>query len=382
MLNNTHINSALSAAKHPILLESEAQLIAAAREWQDCGSLGIDTEFVRERTYRADLGLVQISNGSSAWLADPIALGSLEPLTELMLRKETTKVLHSSTEDLEVLLYVLGELPEPLVDTQIACAMLGQSLQLGYHHAVKWLFDIEIDKDQTRSNWCRRPLNNKQLLYAAMDVVLLPQMLQELRRRLEDCGRWEWLEEDVARLKRNSRQQVEPETAYMRFAGFGRLDDASLRVLQALAEWRENIAKNRNRARGFVISDTGMMNLVQLKPANASEIRAIEDIHPGVLNRYQDQLLELIVRARDGDFPVERIEQFGNAQKKQINSMRRVVNNRAAELGVEPALLASRRELERLVRAVMQDQPLPERFLGWRKQVITNDLLEQLGVAS
>ena len=378
MLNNTHINSALSAAKHPILLESEAQLNAAAIEWQDCSSLGIDTEFVRERTYRADLGLVQISNGSSAWLADPIVLGSLEPLTELMLRNETTKVLHSSSEDLEVLLYVLGELPEPLVDTQIACAMLGQSLQLGYHHAVKWLYDIEIDKDQTRSNWCRRPLNNKQLLYAAMDVVLLPMMLQELRLRLEDCGRWEWLEEDVARLKRNSRKQVEPETAYMRFAGFGRLDDASLRVLQVLSEWREHIAKNRNRARGFVISDAGMMNLVQLKPSNASEIRDIEDIHPGVLNRYQDQLLGLIVRARDEHFPVERIEQFRNAQKKQINRMRRVVNTRAAELGVEPALLASRRELERLVRAVMQDQPLPERFLGWRKQVITNDLLQLL----
>ena len=382
MLNNTHINSALSAAKHPILLESEAQLIAAASEWQDCDSLGIDTEFVRERTYRADLGLVQISNGSSAWLADPIALGSLEPLTELMQQKETIKILHSSTEDLEVLLYVLGELPEPLVDTQIACAMLGQSLQLGYHHAVKWLFGIEVDKDQTRSNWCRRPLNNKQMLYAAMDVVLLPLMLQELRRRLEDCGRWEWLEEDVARLKRNSRKHVEPETAYMRFASFGRLDDASLRVLQTLAEWRENIAKNRNRARGFVISDAGLMNLVQLKPSNASEIRAIEDIHPGALNRYQDQLLGLIVRAMDGHFPVERIEQFGNTQKKQVKSMRRVVNSKSAELGVEPALLASRWELERLVRAVMQDQPLPERFLGWRKQVITNDLLEQLGVAS
>jgi ribonuclease D len=376
MLNNTYINNALSAAKHPILLETEAQLNAAAGQWQDSEALGIDTEFVRERTYRADLGLVQISDGSSAWLADPIALGSLNPLSKLMARKKTTKILHSGSEDLEVLLYVLGELPEPLVDTQIACAMLGQPLQLGYHHAVKWLFGIEIDKDQTRSNWCRRPLNSKQLLYAAMDVVLLPLMLQELQSRLEDCGRWEWLEEDVARMKRTSLGQVEPETAYLRFPGFGRLDDPSLQVLQALAEWRENIAKSRNRARGFVISDAGLLKLTQLKPSGPDEIREIEEIHPGALRRYQDQLLQLIAKARDEPIAIQRIEQLSNAQKKQIDSMRRVVTRRASELDVDPALLASRRELEKLIRAVAQDQPVPERFLGWRKQAITNDLIE------
>jgi len=377
MLQTTYMNNALSAAKHPILLESEAQLIAAAGDWQNCRSLGMDTEFVRERTYRADLGLVQISDGATAWLVDPVAIGSLDPLTELVEQQEITKILHSSSEDLEVLLHVLGVLPEPMVDTQIACAMLGQPLQLGYHHAVKWLLGIDIDKDQTRSNWCRRPLSSKQLHYAAMDVILLPMMLDGLRQRLEDIGRWEWLEEDVARMKRNSLSPVTPENAYLRFPANERLDDSSLRVLQALAAWREKIADSRNRARGFVVSDTGLMKMAQLKPSCPDEIRDIEDIHPGMLRRYQDQLLQLIANARSDHSAVERIEQLGNAQKKQLNSMRLMVRSRAEELGIDPALLASRRELERLIRAVSHEQPLPERFLGWRKQVITEDLLEQ-----
>ena len=377
MLQTTYMDNALSAAKHPILLESEAQLIAAARDWRNCRSLGIDTEFVRERTYRADLGLVQISDGATAWLVDPVAIGSLDPLTELMEQQGITKVLHSSSEDLEVLLHVLGVLPEPMVDTQIACAMLGQPLQLGYHHAVKWLLGIDIDKDQTRSNWCRRPLSSKQLHYAAMDVVLLPMMLDGLRQRLEDIGRWEWLEEDVARMKRNSLSPVTPENAYLRFPANERLDDSSLRVLQALAAWREKIADSRNRARGFVVSDTGLMKMAQLKPSCPDEIQDIEDIHPGMLRRYQDQLLQLIANARSDHSAVERIEQLGNAQKKQLNRMRLTVRSRAEELGIDPALLASRRELERLIRAVSHEQPLPERFLGWRKQVITEDLLEQ-----
>jgi ribonuclease D len=377
MLQTTYMDNALSAAKHPILLESEAQLIAAAGDWRNSRSLGIDTEFVRERTYRADLGLVQISDGATAWLVDPVAIGSLDPLTELMEQQGITKILHSSSEDLEVLLHELGVLPEPMVDTQIACAMLGQPLQLGYHHAVKWLLGIDIDKDQTRSNWCRRPLSSKQLHYAAMDVVLLPMMLDGLRQRLEDIGRWEWLEEDVARMKRNSLSPVTPENAYLRFPANERLDDSSLRVLQALAAWREKIADSRNRARGFVVSDTGLMKMAQLKPSCPDEIRDIEDIHPGMLRRYQDQLLQLIATARSDHSAVERIEQLGNAQKKQLNGMRLTVRSRAEELGIDPALLASRRELERLIRAVSHEQPLPERFLGWRKQVITEDLLEQ-----
>ena len=122
-------------------------------------------------------------------------------------------MLHSCSEDLEVLLNSVGALPQPLVDTQIACAMLGQPLQMGYHSACEWLLNVPIDKEQTRSNWCKRPLSERQLHYAAMDVVLLPEMLEQLRTRLEDLGRWSWLEEDVARMQRNAQVTVAPEEA-------------------------------------------------------------------------------------------------------------------------------------------------------------------------
>jgi ribonuclease D len=378
MTDNTSLKQALSAGEHPILLESSAQLESAAKQWEEIEVLGIDTEFVRERTYRADLGLVQVSDGQTAWLVDPLANTSLEPLAQLMANPAITKVLHSSSEDLEVLMYVLGQLPEPLVDTQIAAAMLGQPLQLGYHHAVKWLFDIAVDKDQTRSNWCRRPLHARQLRYAAMDVVLLPMMQQELRSLLEDAGRWQWLEEDVARIKRNSLLAVEPEKAYLRFPAASRLDDAGLKALRALASWREKIAKKKNRARGFVISDNGLMQLARLRPGNIEEIREIEDIHPGALARYQDELLQLIADSQSSPAPVEKIEPLRKSQTMQLKAMRRLVNARAQELAVDPALLASRKELEKLIRAAANGEQPPERFLGWRKSVITKDLLPLL----
>jgi len=371
----TTVNKAIEAARHPILLESPAQLAEAQKAWAGKKALGLDTEFVRERTYRAELGLVQLSDGETAWLLDPLALGSLEPLQALLQEPGTLKILHSGSEDLEVLLHSVGALPEPLVDTQIACAMLGQPLQMGYHSACKWLFDVEIAKDQTRSNWCRRPLHERQLHYAAMDVVLLPLMLDELRSKLEQQGRWQWLKEDISRTQRNALTTIDPQKAYLRFNGAGRLDDANLRVLRALAAWREQTADLQNRARGFVITDAGLMQLARTQPASIQQMRKIEDIHPRAIDRHGNSLLKLIAGAESDYSPLERSEPLDNGQRKQLNEMRKQVQAKSLELKVDPALLASRRELEKLIRAAASELPLPERFLGWRKGIITDDLL-------
>jgi ribonuclease D len=369
------INKAIEAAEHPILLETLAQLEEAEKTWLKSKVLGIDTEFVRERTYRADLGLVQISDGETAWLLDPLAIKSYKPLQRMMKDPGILKLLHSGTEDIEVLSNAVGAIPEPLVDTQIACAMMGQSLQLGYHHAIKWLFDVDIDKDQTRSNWCRRPLNALQLRYAAMDVVLLPEMLAAIRPKLEDAGRWAWLQEDVARMQRNSLEAIDPEKVYLRFSGIGRMDNETLQVLKYLTRWREHIADDRNRARGFVISDAAMLQMARTRPSSAKELEQIDDIHPVALSRYESTLLRLISEAGADRTPVEKFEQFNDRQKRQLKDMRTIVQTRSTELGVDPALLASRRELEKLIRAQAAGDPIPGRFLGWRKELITDQLV-------
>lgn len=378
MLNASDVDAALAAAEFALLLESGPEILRAASEWEQCPLLGIDTEFLRERTYRAELGLVQVSDGRRAWLVDPQVEGSLGPLKRLLENPELIKVLHSSSEDLEVLYHTVGAIPDPLVDTQIACAMLGQPLQMGYHHAVKWLVGVDIDKDQTRSNWCKRPLSAKQLRYAAMDVLLLPMMHTMLKARLEELARWDWLKEDISRIQRNAVESAAPEEAYLRFVGIGRLDQETLKVLQALAAWRERIASERNRARGFVISDAGLMQLAQQKPANAAKLRGVDELHPVVLSRHGDELLDLIDEAMSSTAQVASVEALSGEENRKMKAMRKVILMRADELEVDPALLGSRRELEKLLRAHAAGESLPERFLGWRKTVITDDLLAVL----
>jgi ribonuclease D len=375
----TTVNQSIQAAKHPNLLETPAQLEAAADAWSGSAVLGIDTEFVRERTYRADLGLVQISDGKTAWLWDPLCFDSHEPLTRLLENPDILKVLHSGSEDLEVLLYALGATPQPLVDTQIACAMLGQPLQLAFQGAAKWLFDVDIDKEHTRSNWLKRPLQPAQLHYAAMDVVLLPQMLSELQPRLEAAGRWSWLQEDVARMQRISKESVNADEAYLRVSGAGRLDEAGLRALRSLARWREQTAAARNRARGFVVSDAGLMEIARLRPTTAAGLRAVENLHPRALARHERELLQMIGAAAADRSPIQRFEPLTDTERRMLNQMRQRVLARAKALEVDPALLASRRELEKLVRAGSDPHAIPERFMGWRRLVITDELLSIMG---
>jgi len=368
------IKNALSAAEHPIMVESASQLEQAIGDLLACDVVGIDTEFVRERTWRADLGLVQLSDGKRVWLVDPLNSGPLEPLASLFRNRDIVKILHAPSEDLDVLLYTTGSVPDPLFDTQIACAMLGQSLQMGYHKTVEWLLGLAIDKGETRSNWCHRPLRPAQIRYAALDVCLLPLMERILTERLDSLGRAAWLAEDCARLLDKAMTPADPELSWKRLNGNGRLDGVSLAVLQALATWRDTEAEKRNLARGFVVKDNDLMTIASKKPASLEALSRLKLSYPKSVGQHGPALVATVARVLDEGLKATSPEALQPEQRKLMNDMRHLVQKKASELSVDPALLASKRELESLI-LLPAEEPLPERYLGWRKDIITNDLV-------
>ncbi len=374
MINQSEINIALAAADQPIMVESAEQLQQAIETWLGCEVIGIDTEFVRERTWRAELGLVQLSDGERVWLVDPLKTGPLHPLAALLEDKNIVKILHAPSEDLDVLLYTTGTVPEPLFDTQIACAMLGESLQMGYHKTVEWLLGIIVDKGETRSNWCKRPLRPAQLHYAALDVVLLPMMHRQLLTRLQDLGRENWLAEDCARLLNKAQTPADPEQAWKRINGNSRLDGASLAILQSLATWRDKEAERRNLARGFVIKDTALLTIANQQPDSLDALSELDIWHPKAIQRNGHNLIAIIDQILQEGISAQAPDMLQPEHRKLMSDMRRLVLGKATELDVDPALLASKRELESLILSP-QDEPLPERFLGWRKDIITDELI-------
>jgi ribonuclease D len=378
MLMSAEIEAAQSAASQPRLVESNRQLEDSIREWRACPILGVDTEFLRERTFRAELGLIQVSDGKTAWLIDPLRIEQPEVLANWFQEPSILKVFHSASEDLEVLWLTLGASPAPMVDTQIACALLGQPLQLSYHGAVKSLTGIEVDKEQTRSNWLSRPLKPAQLHYAACDVVFLPLLFRELQHRLKDQNRWRWLEEEVAAMRRQSQQNPEPGGAYLRIRGAGRLRQDELRILRALARWREETAMARNMARGFVVADATLLEIALRVPKSLQELKTINGLHPRALQKYGDHIIQLVQDAEHSQAVVEGVPVLDKKQQCQLDLLRNLVRERASELGVDPALLASKKVLEALILSRAAGTEIPERLQGWRKSILADALIRSL----
>jgi ribonuclease D len=374
MSESQRVRTALSAADSALFLQSPTQISQAARAWQRCSTLGLDTEFVRERTYHANIGLVQISDGRTVWLLDPLVDGAVEPLAQLLSNRAIAKIVHSPSEDLEVLMHATGALPDPVLDTQIACAMLGQPLQLGYHNAVEWLLGVAIDKDQTRSNWCARPLRQAQLRYAALDVCLLPLMWRKLEAALEKQGRLGWFMEDCGRQIERARNPLDSTRSWQRIRGHGRLDGTSLAILMSLAEWRENVARKRNRPRGFIVPDSLLLAIASRKMTSLEELAGLDDLHPMARQRHGTAIIRIVAETLDSGHQVPPVKPLTTRQRKLLKQMRDRVLEKAGQLGIEPALLAPRKELEELVH-LNASEGIPERLQGWRKEAVTGDLL-------
>ena len=350
------------------LLSEPGHVSRHAEKILSAPALGVDTEFVRERTYFPRPGLFQFSDGNQAWLVDPVALAGQDCLQSLvgtiMADTATTKILHSVGEDLEVIDLVAQKRPQPLFDTQRAAALLGWPLQIRYELLAGELLGVELPGGLGRNDWCRRPLPDPWVEYAANDVIALPDMREALAERLDRAGRSEWLQEDCCRILKRRNEDTNP---LVRIKGAAGLSDIALERLDRLAQWRETQARQRDLPRGFVVSDPVLLELTRL--ASPDE-RALNRLDTGRqrLGERDRAALVTVLQAGPGDFerPPE-LTPLTREQRAEIKAMQGRVRNTAEALGVEPAVIASRRDLTRKVLG------LPCPWLdGWRGELLKN----------
>lgn len=372
----------LTVAPAAELVTDSAALAAAARGWEGKGALAVDTEFVRERTFFPRLGLVQLSDGGAVTLVDPLAVADLAPLLGALAASGPVKVLHSASEDLEVLYRAYGIVPEPLFDTQIAAALAGLGTSLGYQKLVAAVFGVELPKGETRTDWLARPLSPAQLAYAAEDVAYLPALYERLSAELDRLGRLAWAREDSAALAASlARLDEDPEFAYLRRKGAGRLSRRQLAVLRALAAWREREARRRDLPRSFVLKEDLLLALATRRPKTPRELARLSSFDPRQAARDGAVWLELIREAEalpEEDLPPEPARLPITAGFRELETaLRAVVARRAAELGLPGEVLAPRRTLDAILKSAATDSEprLPRELAGWRREVVGEDLL-------
>ena len=337
--------------------------------------IGLDTEFLRERTYRAQLCLVQVATADEAVCIDPLALADLAPLARVLATDGVLKVMHASRQDLEVLLPVAG-LTRPVFDTQIAASLTGLPAQVGYAEAVRRFLGQALDKSHTRTDWSRRPLSAEQIEYARDDVRYLLPLAARLQEELARLGRLEWLAEELATLADERALTIAPEDAWLRLKGLRPLDPARQRLARALAAWRERSALEHNRPRGWILDDAVLREIVLQVPRTLTALAAIAGMPAGLVKRRGAELLECVERAqvpqpapplpgRPRQDPVK------TALVKKLSSISQAT---ARELNLVPEVLATRRDLEQLAEG-RRDGAL---LHGWRRAVLGERLLAAL----
>lgn len=364
----------------PIWIDQDDQLAELCARWQQQAALAIDTEFMRSDTFYPIAGLLQIGDGKGCYLIDPLAIGNLEPLRELMLNPAATKVLHSCSEDLEVFQCWLGVVPAPLFDTQVAAAFAGLGFGLGYANLVKSLLTIEIPKEETRSDWLQRPLSAAQLKYAALDVAHMLIVYGKLLQLLKTTERLEWVKSDCADLVSNARKADDFSDAYQKVGFAWKLREQELLILKELCIWREIESRARNVPRNRLIKEPSLWEIARKRINDAAQLQRVPDIPSRTLKNDSDTIAQIVADALAMDesaWPARLDPPLAQSEGPLMKALKNYVREFAEQAQLPPEVLIRKKDYEYLVRSGMRggEYQLPARLLGWRFALIGEGLL-------
>ncbi|KQZ56003.1 MULTISPECIES: ribonuclease D [unclassified Lysobacter] len=328
--------------------------------------IGLDTEFIRERTYWPQLALVQIAVGDEILLVDPLKPGMTQALAPILADTAILKIMHSASEDLVAFKHACQVVPKPLFDTQLAAALAGIGGGLGYQKLVEQLTGVTLAKGETRSDWLRRPLSPAQLEYAADDVRHLFAMHDALDGQLGLLGRREWLVEDAQRTIHNAEHEgLEPWPHLgMRSAQF--LDRNAQRRLLRLLRWRDAYARDHDRPRSWILDNELAVAIARSNPADRDLLQAQLDAHPKAPRKLGDAVWTALSTALADEDQAPDASVGENRDKQRLRKLQDAVAARSAELGLPDGVLASRRWLE----ALLDHGDWPDALSGWRRTAL------------
>lgn len=297
------------------LIEDFNSLQTLCQQYSLASVVAIDTEFVRTRTLYPKLGLLQIYDGITLALIDPIAIDDLSPFWQLLTNERIVKVLHACNEDLEVFLTSANCKPVNLIDSQIIMSFLGHGLSMGYAAMVAHFTDIELDKSESRTDWTNRPLSFEQLEYASADVEHLFNLYPQLITQVEQAGWLSQAQQESQSLIEKKFTPVDENQLYRQIKLAWRLNTKQLNTLKHLTKWRYQQAKKRDLPLGFVVKENTLMAVAANNPESLLAMTKLDGAEVLDIRHKGRAMLTIVAQAlKDSveDYPqkIERLDEY------------------------------------------------------------------------
>jgi ribonuclease D len=359
------------------LIDRNDELAEVCARLASAPFVAVDTEFMREQTFWPRLCLIQIASDGTEALIDSMAPGlDLTPFFELMVNERVLKVFHSARQDIEIVHHLAGVIPHPIFDTQVAAMVCGFGEAVSYSMLVKRLLNRNLDKTSRFTDWSRRPLSDRQLIYALGDVTYLRDLYPKLRAQLDKSERASWLNEEMGVLTDPATYELHPEKAWRRLKMRIKTPKA-LAVLMELAAWREREAQSQDVPRARILKDEALYDIASQAPRTAEDLGSLRTLHNGFARSVRGRaVLEAVGKGLERDPntipPIERGEPMPPEAQAVVDLLRVLLKSTAGRHGVAPKLIATGDELEEIARSDETDLPV---LRGWRKKLFGDDAL-------
>jgi ribonuclease D len=364
-----------------IVVEDEPALDALVSAARAGGEIALDTEFMRERTYRARLCLVQIATRDDIYLIEPDDL-DLRPLAELIADPAVEVVVHAGQQDLQIFYEKFELSPQNVYDVQIAAGFGGFGASLPYGRLVSSVLGVQISKGESYSDWCRRPLSDAQKRYAADDVRYLLEARQKIIQKLDELGRVEWAMEEMSGITDPDAYANDPQVAWRRVGGRGTLSGRQLAVLRAVAAWREEAAAQRDLPRNWVVKDATLIEIARRTPKSIGALMDIRGMNAKEADRSGRDIMAAVAQGLEAT-PIESGDSLPRAAQVRARMLSgladAIVRSRSERAGVATELVATRGELESVLGEVVSDRLVEDRhriLQGWRRTLAGEAVLE------
>ena len=350
-------------------------VLRAADEARSAGRFGIDTEFLRERTFRARLCLVQVATPNNIYLFDPLAGIDLSPLGNVLADPQIQVLVHAGRQDFELFVERFGSIPANVFDIQIAAGFTGYGASLPYGRLVEETTGGHVRKGEAYTDWCRRPLTSAQLTYAADDVRYLIPVADALTAKLESLGRFGWIREEMSSLESPDTYSSDPGVAWRRVSGRGVLTGRQTAVLKEVARWREKVAERRDTPRGWVIKDPTLIEIARRAPSDVAGLKGIRGLNAKEAERSAKEIIAAVQRGREAPPipPPPGPPRGAIARVRMVSGLAdAIVRARCEAAEIASELVATRADLEALLAAAFSGtaEPQNHRLLrGWRREL-------------